>query len=64
MCNKHGTKLLVGEQQPPRHVYNQEKEVFAKLPNKRSREYIYQLLEKVNFPIHETDGIIEKREIW
>jgi len=56
--------LLVGEQQPPRHVYNQEKEVFAKLPNKRSREYIYQLLEKVNFPIQETDGIIEKREIW
>jgi len=26
------------------YVYNQEKEVFAKLPDERSREYIYQLL--------------------
>jgi len=40
------------------YVYNQEKEVFAKLPDKRSREYIYQLLEKVKFPL---DGIVEKR---
>jgi len=43
------------------YVYNQEKEVFAKLPHKRSREYIYQLLEKVHFPIQEIDGLIEKR---
>ena len=43
------------------YVYNQEKEVYAKLPHKRSREYIYQLLEKVRFPIQEIDGLIEKR---
>ena len=43
------------------YVYNQEKEVFAKLPDKRSREYIYQLLEKVKFPLKDIDGIIEKR---
>ena len=43
------------------YVYNQEKEVFAKLPHKRSREYVYQLLDKVHFPIQEIDGLIEKR---
>ena len=43
------------------YVYNQEKEVYAKLPHKRSREYIYQLIEKVHFPIQEIDGVIEKR---
>ena len=43
------------------YVYNQEKEVYAKLPHKRSRECIYQLLEKVHFPIQEIDGVIEKR---
>jgi len=43
------------------YVYNQEKEVYAKLPHERSREYIYQLLEKVRFPIQEIDGLIEKR---
>jgi len=43
------------------NIYNQEKEVFVKLPNKRSWEYIYQLLEKANFPLQKIDGIIEKR---
>jgi len=43
------------------YVYNQKKEVFAKLPHKRSREYINQLLEKVHFPIQEIDGVIEQR---
>jgi len=43
------------------YVYNQENEVYGKLPHKRSREYIYQLLEKVRFPIQEIDGLIEKR---
>ena len=43
------------------YVFNQEKQVFAKLPIKRSWEFIYQLLEKVNFPLQEIDGIIEKR---
>jgi len=43
------------------YVYNQEKEVFAKLPHKRSRECVYQLLEIVHFPIQEIEGLIEKR---
>jgi len=59
--SKHGTKLQAGEEQSKKHVYNQENEVYAKLPNKRSREYIYQFLENVNFPIQEIDGVIEKR---
>ena len=29
--------------------------------HKRSREYIYQILEKVHFPIQEIDGVTEKK---
>jgi len=43
------------------YVYKKDKEVYTKLPHKRSREYIYQLLEKVHFPIQEIDGVTEKR---
>jgi len=41
--------------------YNQEHEVHAKMPEKRSREYIYQMLEKIKFPLMEIEGIVERR---
>ena len=43
------------------YVYNKENEVYTKLPEKRSREYIYQLLEKIRFPLIEIEGIVERR---
>ena len=45
-------------------VYNEENEVYTKMPpEKRSREYMYQLLEKIRFPLIEIEGIAERRAV-
>ena len=43
------------------YVYNEENEVYTKMPEKRSREYIYQLLEKIRFTLIEIEGIVKRR---
>jgi len=43
------------------YVYNEENVVYTIMPEKRSREYIYQLLEKIRFPLIEIEGIVERR---
>ena len=46
------------------YVYNEENEVYTKMPpEKRSREYMYQLLEKIRFPLIEIEGIAERRAV-
>ena len=41
--------------------FNREKEVQAKLIAKPSREYIYELLTKMRFPLMKIEAIIERR---
>jgi len=43
------------------YVYNEENDVYTKMPEKRSREYIYQLLEKIRFTLIEIEGIVKRR---
>nr|CAB3267888.1 ZF(CCHC)-19 zinc finger protein [Phallusia mammillata] len=42
-------------------AFNRETEVLAKLPEKKSRLYIYKMLEKIQFPVRDLEGIVERR---
>ena len=42
-------------------TFTRDTEVVAKLPQKRTRQYIYDLLTKVSFPFKNIDGIVERR---
>ena len=41
--------------------FTRDTEVTAKLPQKRTRQYIYDLLTKTNFPIKNIESIVERR---
>jgi len=41
--------------------FSRDAEVMAKLPEKRSRQYIYDLLQKVKFNVGQLEAIVERR---